>query len=746
MTDELISLVVPSFHFSWPRFSDQFHAEATQMLNAALNKGSKPRIIADKIEVVELSMGTQPPELEIRDIGELTTDQFRGIFRLSYAGDAHIVLRTKVQANPLNHKRSEMMDVMGSSRGILAAHQPLVVPMLLRLSHFRLNAYVVLVLSKQKGITLVFKTDPLQNVDVNSTFDSIAVIQKFIQKEIEGQLREMFREDLPAIIHRLSQRWTAGRTKVEAPYLQKNPTTLPREKVYTPSSAAAMSERRVPLNTNYTFPTVGLPRPGIVPRPLSLSHVPINRPRLATANSTRSHSSKLKASTSASSATLERTSSFPDLENYDPTYGLRPEGLPSKSGYSGFGRLFGSNKGLADLGDLVEESQDADDRTDAQTFDMIEWDDTAPDYSTHPPSVAEESETEYETLPAVGGGTITRPRVYHSQSLIGLPTDAVPKPPSRSPSIARSLQFTPLHHNSSPGHSPIHPRSSRRRLDEDSVVTDPVSAWREQQLRQSYLAESSVPGPSRSSESPVPGPSKLRSSYSAMSYSDTLHPDYPTPRMTPDPSFQDVRRLSTHSDLLRSSSSSYTRMSHSSGPPPTVSTPPSSDVPGPDDDPGSPRMGEKARRRSLSPSMMRPFDPMHLGSPPKDDPETKPTIILRPNINTVSHLSTLSQSNHTLSPYTHSLEHFTVRSFPPRPPRTPDQPVPVCVKEQKPVRARRKRTFHIGGKGKQTADPAPPVTTQHHPPSEFSDEVDYYFKADDDTSSLRRRSPQPQPS
>ncbi|KAG8896219.1 hypothetical protein FRC00_006254 [Tulasnella sp. 408] len=47
------------FHFNWPRFSDQFHADATQMLNAALNKGSKPRIIADKIEVVELSMGTQ---------------------------------------------------------------------------------------------------------------------------------------------------------------------------------------------------------------------------------------------------------------------------------------------------------------------------------------------------------------------------------------------------------------------------------------------------------------------------------------------------------------------------------------------------------------------------------------------------------------------------------------------------------------------------------------------------------------
>lgn len=86
-----------SFTFKWPRFSDQFHADAIQMLDSALNKGNKPPVIADKIEVVELEMGTQPPELEIRDIGEMTMDQFRGIFRLTYEGDAHIVLRTKVQ-------------------------------------------------------------------------------------------------------------------------------------------------------------------------------------------------------------------------------------------------------------------------------------------------------------------------------------------------------------------------------------------------------------------------------------------------------------------------------------------------------------------------------------------------------------------------------------------------------------------------------------------------------------------------
>jgi hypothetical protein len=48
-----------SFTFEWPRFSDQFHTDAIEMLNNALNKGNKPPVIADRIEVVELEMGTQ---------------------------------------------------------------------------------------------------------------------------------------------------------------------------------------------------------------------------------------------------------------------------------------------------------------------------------------------------------------------------------------------------------------------------------------------------------------------------------------------------------------------------------------------------------------------------------------------------------------------------------------------------------------------------------------------------------------
>ena len=55
------------------------------------------QVIAGDIEVKTVDLGTVPPELEILEIGDLTTDRFRGIFRLTYAGDAFIELQTSVQ-------------------------------------------------------------------------------------------------------------------------------------------------------------------------------------------------------------------------------------------------------------------------------------------------------------------------------------------------------------------------------------------------------------------------------------------------------------------------------------------------------------------------------------------------------------------------------------------------------------------------------------------------------------------------
>ncbi|RCH91273.1 ERMES complex subunit, partial [Rhizopus stolonifer] len=153
----------------------------------------------------ELNMGTMPPELEILEIGDLGSDKFRGIFKLNYAGDAYIEIQTKVQANPMHNKPTLLPRY--SRPGILAADQPLIVPMVLRISQLKLRGIVVLVVSKTKGITLVFKNDPLESVQVSSTFDHITMLRDYLQREIEKQLRNMFQDELPMMVHNLSLRY-----------------------------------------------------------------------------------------------------------------------------------------------------------------------------------------------------------------------------------------------------------------------------------------------------------------------------------------------------------------------------------------------------------------------------------------------------------------------------------------------------------------------------------------------------------
>ncbi|KDQ64456.1 hypothetical protein JAAARDRAFT_118324 [Jaapia argillacea MUCL 33604] len=708
-----------SFTFEWPRFSDQFHADAIQMLNAALNKGNKPPVIADKIEVVELEMGTEPPELEIRDIGDLTLDHFRGIFRLTYAGDAHIVLRTKVQANPLNHKQPDI-HLMGGSRGMLAAKQPLVVPMLLRLSHFKLNSYVVLVVSKQKGITLVFKTDPLQNVDINSTFDSIAVIQKYIQREIEGQLRQMFREDLPGIIHRLSQQWV--KAKVEAPYLSKRPPVPPQRDLETMSMPDLPRSPRVSA--------VGI-HPTLLRR--QTTGVPgISRPR-SPSNASVASTSRIASKPSPSSTPLMKTpphegpTTFPDIENFDPTYGMRPEGIPTKSLFSGFGSLFAPTKGLADLSEDPTEDGELD--MASQSFDMVDWEDTIPDYSSPATEIDEEPVAEYETLPAVGGGTITRPRILHSQSQIHPPPEVSLRPLGGSEPRDMSSRFS--------SRAPSTTSSPRGILPALHPHAPPLG--RSNSMSSSYFPTlphqyaRSVGDFTPSVEFPLSFRSP-RNTGSILLPSQRPPPLYPSPLRPISPDGHARRASQTSSDMT-----------------PSVQTPPFTDLPRPDEE-GLYMKRSSERRLSVTSST---YD-FNAGSPPSSHhvPEPNPKIILGPTLNnSISQLSTLSHSNHTLSPYTRSLEHFTVRSVPRRGSGLSGQSNPA---ERQPVKAKRKRTYRIGGK------PTPPVINQDEvagpasptPPSEFdASDMDHYFRTRDEVPSrhssftydspyARRRRPQ----
>jgi distribution and morphology protein 34 len=192
-----------AFNFNWsPLVADTVRAR--DMLTTALNKSPKPPIIVDDIIVTELNLGTAPPDLEILEIGDLADDRFRGIFKMTYDGDAFLTLKTRVQANPLNTYLSAKPAF--ASPQPLAAASGLTIPLQITLSNFRLSAFVIIVFSRQKGLTLVFRNDPLESLKVSSTFDSIPFVRDYLQNVIEERLRVLFMEDLPAILHRLSLR------------------------------------------------------------------------------------------------------------------------------------------------------------------------------------------------------------------------------------------------------------------------------------------------------------------------------------------------------------------------------------------------------------------------------------------------------------------------------------------------------------------------------------------------------------
>ncbi|PGH21632.1 mitochondrial distribution and morphology protein 34 [Polytolypa hystricis UAMH7299] len=221
-----------AFNFNWsPLMADAgFYTRAQDLLTAALNKSPKPPIIVDDIVVTELNLGSIPPELEILEIGDLAEDRFRGIFKMSYSGDAFLTLKTRVQANPLNTYL--VTRPAFASPQPLAAAAGLTIPLQITLSNFRLSGFVILVFSKQKGITVVFRNDPLESLKVSSTFDSIPFVRDYLQKEIEGQLRILFMDELPAIIHRLSLRlWGPDKSgqEIETTRIDKVPTEGPAE-------------------------------------------------------------------------------------------------------------------------------------------------------------------------------------------------------------------------------------------------------------------------------------------------------------------------------------------------------------------------------------------------------------------------------------------------------------------------------------------------------------------------------------
>ncbi|CAI5757356.1 unnamed protein product [Candida verbasci] len=196
-----------SFNINWKQIDDEkLSYLCKDILTTALNSGKSPSILASNIIIKDLCFGKIAPDFEILEIGELDKDRFRGIFKINYEGDFHLTLHTKVHANPLHIYENNSIDSFITPNFVLAS-QEFAIPLDLKLSDIKISGIGIIVFSKSKGLTLVFRNDPLDSIKVSSTFDTVQVLANFLQKQIEDQIRDLFRETLPTLIHQLSLKY-----------------------------------------------------------------------------------------------------------------------------------------------------------------------------------------------------------------------------------------------------------------------------------------------------------------------------------------------------------------------------------------------------------------------------------------------------------------------------------------------------------------------------------------------------------
>ncbi|KAF6063118.1 hypothetical protein FOB64_006124 [Candida albicans] len=88
----------------------------------------------------------------------------------------------------------------------LLSNEQFAIPLDLKLSDIKINGIGIIVFSKSKGLTLVFRNDPLDSIKVSSTFDTVQVLANFLQKQIENQIRDLFRETLDNNINEIKSK------------------------------------------------------------------------------------------------------------------------------------------------------------------------------------------------------------------------------------------------------------------------------------------------------------------------------------------------------------------------------------------------------------------------------------------------------------------------------------------------------------------------------------------------------------
>lgn len=129
--------------------------------------------------------------MEFLEIGELSLEACRALLRLAYHGDASITLQLQLQSNPLSL--------------ISAREASYISPIELTVSQVHLDTLLSVHVSRWHGVTVTFRNDPIQSLQINTTFDGLPAVQAKIQEEVERRVREALRTELPAAIHEMTK-------------------------------------------------------------------------------------------------------------------------------------------------------------------------------------------------------------------------------------------------------------------------------------------------------------------------------------------------------------------------------------------------------------------------------------------------------------------------------------------------------------------------------------------------------------
>lgn len=213
-----------SFKFSWdPNLINSSNfKQIASVLEVSLSRGPKPKGVVGDISVEDLQLGDIPPRLHMIEISELKTDRFKGVFSMVYNGNASITLSTYVQANTLmSHYENSPQFSMPSFASSLSS---LIMPLRFTIYDFRLSGIITLVVSKSKGVILVFQDDPLESIKISSSLDSLPGIATQVKSEIEQELRLVFRDSIPEMLYKLTHEISKSSESVD--FLEKNDSQL----------------------------------------------------------------------------------------------------------------------------------------------------------------------------------------------------------------------------------------------------------------------------------------------------------------------------------------------------------------------------------------------------------------------------------------------------------------------------------------------------------------------------------------